>query len=143
MKNNKGFTLTEVIVTISIVAILMIIAIPSINNVMKNSRDQISSMTKKNIEESAKLFGQEVYMCDRSSDIISVLNKEISSTITSCKEAREYLKSSGITVTIGFLKDYEYFSDRANNCDEAGQVKVKQELDDKITVELQPNIKCK
>ncbi|MFA6752980.1 MAG: prepilin-type N-terminal cleavage/methylation domain-containing protein, partial [Bacilli bacterium] len=74
MKNNKGFTLTEVIVTISIVAILMIIAIPSINNVMKNSRDQISSMTKKNIEESAKLFGQEVYMCDRSSDIISVLN---------------------------------------------------------------------
>lgn len=143
MKNNKGFTLTEVIVTISIVAILMIIAIPSINNVMKNSRDQISSMTKKNIEESAKLFGQEVYMCDRSSDIISVLNKEISSTITSCKEAREYLKSSGITVTIGFLKDHEYFSDQSNNCDEEGTVTVKQEVDDKISVVLNDNIKCK
>ncbi|MDD2409709.1 MAG: prepilin-type N-terminal cleavage/methylation domain-containing protein [Bacilli bacterium] len=143
MKNNKGFTLIEVIVTVSILAIIMIITIPSINNVMKNSKEQISSITKKNIEESAKLFGQEVYMCDRTSDIISVLNKLFNRSNITCKEARNILTSSGITVTIGFLKEKEYFSDRSNNCDETGEVLVKLQTNEKITVELQSNIKCK
>ena len=77
MKNNKGFTLTELIAAITIISILMVITIPSINKIMKNSREHISSITKKNIEESAKLFGEEVYMCDQTSDIISVLNNSI------------------------------------------------------------------
>ncbi|MDD4706126.1 MAG: prepilin-type N-terminal cleavage/methylation domain-containing protein [Bacilli bacterium] len=143
MKNNKGFTLTEVIATITIIAILMVIAIPSVNNVMKNSKAQISSITKKNIKESAKLFGQEIYMCDQTSDIISILNNLLSRTDITCKEARKILNENGITVTIGFLKEKEYFSDKANNCDETGEVKIQQDTDDKIIVELQPNVKCK
>lgn len=149
MKNNKGFTLTEVIVSISIIAIIMIIAIPSINNIMKNSKNQISSITKKNIEESAKLFGQEVYMCDQPNDISSLLN--IPASEFKCSTARNLL-ISGITVTIGFLKDNQYFSDKSGNCDIEGEVVVSLEIIDnpdgtqtegKILVHILDNLKCK
>lgn len=142
MKNNKGFTLVEIIAVITILSLLMIVTIPSIGKFLSNSKSQISSLTKKNLEESAKMFAQEVYMCDSSSDITSVLNTLLRKTNIDCKEARLLLKS-GITITIGFLKEKEYFSDRSNNCNEDGKVTVKQSVDDVISVELDPNIKCK
>lgn len=143
MKNNKGFTLVEIIAAITILSILMIITIPAISKIFTSSKNQISSLNKKNLEESAKMFAQEIFICDSSSDITDVLNIFFKKTNIDCKEARRLLKSSGITVTIGFLKEKEYFSDRSNNCNETGKVTVKQSVDDVISVELHPNIICK
>lgn len=131
MKNNKGFSLIEVIVAITIIAILMIIAIPSINNILKNSKTQISSLMEKNIEEAAKLYGQEIFMCN-TEDIIELPESE---AIT-CIDAKEKLTTDeGILVTIGFLKDKGYFTDKASKCDPNGEIKVSLE-NTKIKVEL-------
>lgn len=41
MKNNKGFTLVELIVVIGILVILMVIAIPSFNSYTEKVREQV------------------------------------------------------------------------------------------------------
>ena len=60
MKNNKGFTLVELLVVIAILALVIVIAVPSVqgvNNIIKNN------MLEKKldiIEETAVLLGQDM-----------------------------------------------------------------------------------
>lgn len=142
MKSNKGFTLVEVLAVLVVLSLIMLIVIPSIQNVLSSSKEQINTITKNNLRESAKLLGQEVYMCDNNSNVTTMLKELLDFDALSCNQARELLNSSGITVTIGFLKENDYFNDKGNMCEESGKLTIK-EVNGKIKVEFYPDIKCK
>lgn len=57
--NNKGFTLIEILATVSILAILAIVIIPSISDGMKSSRDEYNSKLKKQLLIAGKLYFSE------------------------------------------------------------------------------------
>ncbi len=54
MKNRKGFTLIEILATIVILGILLIIAVPSASNIIKNSKKKTFFVSVSNIVNAIK-----------------------------------------------------------------------------------------
>ncbi len=70
--DNKGFTLVELLVSISIMAIIMVMAFPSLDQLYKNNRTKKYTAYQQSLESAAKLyvdanaidmFGNEVNAC--------------------------------------------------------------------------------
>jgi prepilin-type N-terminal cleavage/methylation domain-containing protein len=53
---NKGFTLVELLVTIGILALLVLIASPTMDYIMSNSAEKTYQETINNIKEAARLY---------------------------------------------------------------------------------------
>lgn len=135
MQSNKGFTLVEILSVIVVLSLVMIISIPSISNVLNKSKNQINVITMKNLEQSAMLFGQEIYMCDSTSNITETLKSLLNLESITCKEANAILSNEGISVTVGFLKQNEYFKDDSDTVDETMEIEIT-EKNDRISAEL-------
>lgn len=58
MKNNKGFTLVEIISVVVILGLLAIISIPIVSNVSDNIKKKTLNTKIENIEKAAVLYGQ-------------------------------------------------------------------------------------
>lgn len=56
MKNNKGFTLVELLVTITIMGILLVIAIPAVSNIVASNKDKKVDGYRIALERAAKLY---------------------------------------------------------------------------------------
>lgn len=56
MKNNKGFTLVEVLVTVTILGIITLVALPVINAISSKLNDNKLSAYKGVIESGAKIY---------------------------------------------------------------------------------------
>ncbi len=138
--NKKGFTLVEILSVIVVLSIVIILAYPAISSSFNKSKNQISDLNKKSIKEAAEVFAQEVYICDSSSNIINDLN-EIYKANLNCKDAREKLNNDGITITLEYLKEKDYLSDKVGNCNNDGKVTVKME-EGIINTTLHSNITC-
>ena len=54
MKNNKGFTLVELLAVIVLLGLIALIAAPAITGIIKQSKDSLSDSQKQSIEMSAK-----------------------------------------------------------------------------------------
>ena len=91
MKNNKGFTLVELLGVITIIAILSLIAIPAVTKTINNSRKNHFESQKKLIIIAAKSYAQS----NR-----SVLPRTVGETTT---------------ITIQTLKDSGYLKDDVKN----------------------------
>lgn len=59
MKNNKGFTLTELLATIVILAVVVLIATPAVIGVSNLIKNNMWDSKRKLIEQSAKLYGED------------------------------------------------------------------------------------
>lgn len=53
---NKGFTLVELLAVVTILAILMLIVVLTVNPIISNSEKELLSTQKKNIEEAARVY---------------------------------------------------------------------------------------
>ncbi len=133
MKNNKGFTLVEILAVLVVLAAVMIIAIPSIGGAFSSSKGKIDDLTKRNIQESAKMFANELYICDSTS--INIWE----SYGDTCTEVRIRL-ADGIDISIDNLVEGEYFSDPANKC--TGDLNIQTDSKGKVTVTLNENVTC-
>jgi len=58
--NKKGFTLVELLITIAVLGIVMVIAIPSIGAISKSIKDNMLEKKADLIKESAILLGQDI-----------------------------------------------------------------------------------
>lgn len=58
--NRKGFTLIELLGVIIILAVIMLIAVPTINGVVGTIKDNMLAEKKNMIEEAAILYGQDI-----------------------------------------------------------------------------------
>ena len=54
--NNRGFTLTELLAVIFILAAVVLITLYSVSNTVDKSEKKISNVQKNNIEEAAKIY---------------------------------------------------------------------------------------
>lgn len=116
MKNNKGFTLVEILVVIIILGVILTIGYSAIGSSIAASREKTNKLTIENIKEASAQFAKEIYICDKSSNIITILRTGMGLTsITNCLDAKNALVG-GITVPLSILKEYEYIT-KAKNCD--------------------------
>lgn len=140
MKNNKGFTLVEILAVIVILSFIMIIIYPTVSDVLFGGRTTVNKLALKNIKESAEMFAQDIYICDSTSDILNILKEDLSYTdVTNCKEAKAKLQE-GITIEIDVLKRYEYIS-RADNCEGNINLRLNGDKMTNIIVEVD-NVTC-
>ena len=116
MKNNKGFTLTELLVVIVILGIVMAIAYPAVSDVLFASRKSTNEITIKNIEDAAEMFIKEIYICDSTSNILNILRDDLGLVdVTNCSSAKEKLREE-VTLPLEVLKNREYIT-KAEKCD--------------------------
>lgn len=138
MKNNKGFTMVELLAVVIILSLIMVIVYPSVNNILSGGRNTVDKLTLENIEDSATMFAQDIYICDN--NIINILKNDLNySGVSNCKDAKEKLQQ-GITITMNILRDYEYIS-RADKCNGNIILKMNGDKINNITVNVD-NITC-
>lgn len=87
MKNNKGFTLMEMIAVIGIISLMALIVLPSVINQLAKKKTELGDATKKLIYTAADLYF---------SDQINTYPKEIG--------GKNYCVSLEILVNEGYLK---------------------------------------
>lgn len=121
MKNNKGFTLVEIISVIVLLGLVIGIAVPSVMNASTNVKKKTLQTKVDNIEQAAVLYGQ-------NNDNRELINYEIKSTYskttykycfkkkddgtyTHIKDCYYYKNNSFTTITVGDLKDAGYIKD--------------------------------
>ena len=86
----KGFTLIELLASITILALLALIAIPTVSKQIKNSKEDLYNAQIANIKDAAVAFG---------TDNVFKLPED----------------NNCITVTLGYLKDNGYLDDTLKN----------------------------
>ena len=133
MKSNKGFTLIELIAVIVILALLLVIAVPSILNARNKAILGLDKEQKRNIEEAGKMLGIDLddYMTDLyncKGDWPSVCNKNDDGKWTSVK------------VQIHELKEKGYFTDEIDKC--SGDIVIIKDTNNMYTVNLEENVRC-
>ena len=108
---NKGFTLMELLVVIGLIAILLVIAIPSVLNVKNNALKGISKQEEANIKDASLLvavelddYESEIYNCKSGSWIASKCSKSSDNKWTS------------FSITLNDLIEHGYFSDKEKHC---------------------------
>lgn len=116
MKNNKGFTLVELLVVIIILGVVLTIGYSAVSSSIGASREKTNKLTIASIKDASLVFAQEIYICDETSNIITILRTGLGLTsIKNCLDAKNALVG-GITVPLDILKEYEYIT-KAENCD--------------------------
>lgn len=102
MKNNKGFTLVEILAVISLLGVIMVLIIPGILNLVGDSKKRINELEKKDIMESGKLY------------LISIDENKTKYNDLSGYDFKKYMAENGyITVSLENLIDLKYYDE---NC---------------------------
>jgi len=94
MKNKKGFTLVELLAVITILSILMLVAIPSINTVGAKAKQRMLNTKIELAERSLILWAQDNKKCFLGSGSDCLTMTCFGSTVISC------------TTTLGNMADY-------------------------------------
>lgn len=111
MKKN-GFTLTELLAVIAVLALLIVIATPNILNMLNKQEQKLSEETIKELKDSAVGYYSSSYFkkCSNGFEPTSVNSKDVSGCIK--------------RVTVKELKEEGTFRDEGNYCDESKEVLV-------------------
>lgn len=64
MKNNKGFTLIELLAIVIILAVIMVVAAPSMTKEIKKSEDVNKNILNQKIENAAHIYAAKYYAND-------------------------------------------------------------------------------
>ena len=130
--NKKGFTLVEILATLVILSFIFMLTYPAIQKAFNNGKTAISELSKKQIEDAAKIVIDEVIYCNMSQDTKSLLNA------INCKDALDKIVN-GINVDISKLN-----LDNINNkqkCEGIISIKIDRETY-KETIDM-TNVICK
>ena len=87
-KNNKGFTLVEVITVIILIAVIGVVSLPSLTKINESNKNRIDRSTKLLIENAAK-----IYVANYKSEV----DKKLATNSSYC-------------IAIGKLKAYDFLN---------------------------------
>lgn len=132
--NKKGFTLVELIAVVTILSIIMLISIPSINNSLGASKDSLDKITKKNLVDAGRILANEVIYCDMSDNARIIFNTG------DCSDAKNKLIDSSVTISVDDLIKYKYFEDPESLC--SGTIKISADNNYKVKVNVE-NVSCR
>jgi len=136
MRNKNGFTLIELLVVVAILAILMLISIPNIQNAFSKANNTISSVEKKNLEDAAERAVLEVIYCDVSESTIKGLGR---SGELSCEDMKTIVVGNTIITSVDNLRENKYFQDLSERC--SGNVSITTDSNYKVSVDTS-DVKC-
>ena len=123
--NKKGFTMVELLVVLVVLGLLAIIVVPTIQGVLKKSKDKINSINMNQLKDAGKLVGEEILFCelnDNTKAIVKIKNDNCEKDENGyCKDAdcimmQEVLYGDGITLNVSDLKEKKYLSDPNDLC---------------------------
>ena len=121
MKNNKGFTLIELIATIGIIILVGLVIVNNMTGVLSKRNDEEYERFKRELEDGACIY----------------VETELK------RDARNTCKSSGCTVTIDDLISKGYIDDDLKDPSNGHKV-IEYKNDYKVTVEWENDVKtCK
>ncbi len=107
---NRGFTLVELLATITILAVIALITIPTISNVLKENKNKIYETQIKQIEIAAKVWG---------SDNLGILPNDTDSTlemtIDDVEKGNVLDDYKKLIITLQTLQDGGYINDEIKN----------------------------
>ena len=116
--NKKGFTLTELIGVITVLAILITFASINIFKYIKESRQKVSDIAIKNIEDSALSYANKnIFIEDKCAINTIVDDSNISSITMPSGCSKKY-------VTVSTLINESYFTDNKGSCNTSKKVLV-------------------
>lgn len=110
MKNNRGFTLIEILSVIILITLLLGVGIPGINKISNSMKEKSLNAKIDLIEKAAVLWGQEnKVLLQKETDCV-YKDKNNNDITTSC-----YKISIGNLISEGFIPSEEY-NEFINNC---------------------------
>ena len=121
MKDKNGFTLMELLAVIVILGLIIIIAVPSVMNIMKTAKDKLSDYDKEALIDAAKFYITDV---DNSKKSI-----EINNITYSGYEFKKYMNENGsVQVSAYTLAKGKYYDPGCNyDIDNDSECKVSKE----------------
>ncbi len=125
---SKGFTLIELLAVIVVLALLLVLAVPSIINARKNANSGINNTERKNLKAAGETLGldlddymSEIYNCSSWASGKCVC-RDSSGTVGNCSDKDFFWEE--ITITLKDLIDHDYFVDVDNHCKSSSQISI-------------------
>ena len=132
MKNNKGFTLVEILAVISIIGVVSILLIPTLLNVFYKSKGMLDDYLKEKLIDAGKMYVTDLDTGIKDYIYTGDKNIEIDGTIyspgskISGYDLRVYIiENNGINVSVKDLVKDGYFDKECNYETNKKQCKVK------------------
>lgn len=116
MLNKKGFTLVEIIVVIVILGLLITLTTTSFFKSSDRLRDKIDQIALNNLRDAAILYAKDMKLKDCDNCLNYSLNMDCVSSNTVNNEKSACRTKNQITVSLGYLKQNNYFQDTADKC---------------------------
>lgn len=121
MKNNKAFTLVEVLAVIVIVSLIMGIAVPAIVTSINNKRSQISDVSKEMIYDATQLYISEAGISDSCISLETLVNAgKLKAPVRDLKNDKDIPLNYYIKVTDSGDNNYEY--ELVKTCSSSGYI---------------------
>lgn len=144
MKKN-GFTLVELIAVVGLLALIIIIAVPIVNDSGKNSREKIYQTKVEMIEDAAVIYGQDNYrMIINCSKAKETSDTEFDASKCFKASTDRYDKTSEgyrtVKLTVGELVQEDYYTADGDDGQVVDPRNSSANLDDKeVTIIINPN----
>lgn len=116
-KNDKGFTLVELLAIVVILAVIMVIAAPSMTNQIKRTEEENQSILNQKIENAAHLYAAKYYansLIDGTQEVKFTLKQLQEDGLINLKNNCTNKLNS--VITIDSTRTYIYDNIKDNNC---------------------------
>ena len=116
MKNNKGFTLVEILAVLVLISLMMVIIVPSIQKVALNSKIKLCNSKINLAEESINLWARDNYKCFNKTDGCNILsNCQENNDIIKCESTFKTLAENNLLNYDKNVKNINYVVNPINN----------------------------
>ena len=116
MKNNKGFTLVEILAVLVLISLMMVIIVPSVQKVALNSKIKLCNSKINLAEESINLWARDNYKCFEKTDGCNILsNCQKNNDIIKCESTFKTLAENNLLNYDKNVKNINYVVNPINN----------------------------
>lgn len=116
MKNNKGFTLVEILAVLVLISLMMVIIVPNVQKVALNSKIKLCKSKINLAEESINLWARDNYKCFEKTDGCNILsNCQTNNDIIKCESTFKTLAENNLLNYDKNIKNTNYVINPINN----------------------------
>ena len=116
MKNNKGFTLVEILAVLVLISLMMVIIVPNVQKVALNSKIKLCKSKINLAEESINLWARDNYKCFEKTDGCNILsNCQKNNDIIKCESTFKNLAENNLLNYDKNIKNTNYVINPINN----------------------------
>ena len=116
MKNNKGFTLVEILAVLVLISLMMVIIVPNVQKVALNSKIKLCKSKINLAEESINLWARDNYKCFEKTDGCNILsNCQTNNDTIKCESTFKTLAENNLLNYDKTVENIKYVINPINN----------------------------